>query len=63
MPEPEGIGVQKRKKGMNNTTEQYTQRKLGLDSHRVEIVKGYYEESLPEFSFSRGERIALAYID
>ncbi|MBC04717.1 TylF/MycF/NovP-related O-methyltransferase [Thalassospira sp.] len=64
MPEPEGIDRQKIwRKSMNATSEEAFLRTVKKDQHRVRTVKGFYENTLPNFSFEEHEKIALAYLD
>lgn len=64
MPEPEGIDKQKIwHKAMNHTSEERFLQIVRRDRHRVETVKGFYEDTLPDFKFKDDEVVALAYID
>ena len=64
MPEPQGIDKQKIwRKSMNFTSEHKFRSIVKRDLHRVETIKGFYEDSLSNFSFGKDEKIALAYID
>lgn len=64
MPEPEGIDVQKIwKKSMNFTTIESFHKTMKRDLYRVEAVKGFFNQSLPSYKWSLGQKIAMAYID
>jgi hypothetical protein len=64
MPEPEGIDRQKIwKKSMNFTSLDFFYTVMRKDLHRVEAVKGFYENTLPLYQFPDNQKIALAYID
>ena len=54
MPEPEGIDKQKIwRKGMNFTTVEEFKRISKKDKYRVEVVKGFYSDSLKTYKFSK----------
>lgn len=64
MPEPEGIDRQKIwRKGMNFTSLEKFKKIIKRDLYRVEVVKGFYNESLKSYKLSKENKIALAYID
>lgn len=64
MPEPTGIDRQKIwGKSMNFTSLDHFYKVTRRDAHRVEAVKGFYEESLPKFDWPKEQRIALAFLD
>jgi len=64
MPEPEGIDKQKIwKKSMNFTSEDQFKRIVKKDLHRVTTVKGFYENTLPNYDWPKSNVIAMAYID
>ena len=64
MPDPKGIDKQKIwKKEMNFTSKEKFEKIVKKDLHRVVTVKGFYENSLPNFEWPKNELIALAYID
>ena len=64
MPEPEGIDKQKIwRKAMNFTSEKKFLEIVKRDRHRIRSIKGFYEDTLPDFNFGKTEQVALAYID
>lgn len=64
MPEPEGIDKQKIwKKSMNFTTEDQFKKIVKKDLYRVTTVKGFYENTLPNYDWPKSNVIAMAYID
>jgi len=64
MPEPEGIDKQKIwRRSMNFTSIDSFYTVMKKDLHRVEAVKGFYEDTLPLYHFPKEQKIALAYID
>ena len=64
MPEPKGIDRQKIwRKGMNFTSVEEFKRITKKDLYRVEVVKGFYSDTLKTYKFSKKNKIALAYID
>lgn len=63
MPRPYGIDNQKIwRQGMNFTSERKFLNIIKKDLHRTEVVKGFYNVTLPNFKI-KNEKIALAYID
>jgi hypothetical protein len=64
MPVPQGIDKQKIwRKAMNSTSIERFYKIMKRDLHRVEAVKGFYEDTLPKYELNANEKIALAYID
>ncbi len=64
MPEPEGIDRQKIwRGGMNFTSKEEFKKLVSRDLHRVEIVQGFYQQSLSNFNFDKSKKIALCYLD
>jgi hypothetical protein len=64
MPEPQGIDRGKLwRKGMNRTSVQEFRSLIKRDLYRVEIVEGFFEESLPKFSWTENRDVVCAYLD
>lgn len=64
MPSPEGIDRQSIwRTAMNRTPIDSFYKILKKDLHRIEAVKGFYQNSLPFYNFPKNQKVALAYID
>ena len=64
MPESSEIDRSKLfKKGMNLTTLDSFKKIVKKDLHRSIIIKGFFEDTLPNFRLPNEDRVALAYID
>ena len=64
MPEPNGIDKQKIwKRSMNHTSLETFLKIVKKDLHRVQAIKGFYNNSLRNFDYQSKYRIALAYLD
>jgi hypothetical protein len=64
MPEPLGIDIQKMwKKSVNFTSLENFKEICKKDLYRIEIIKGFFSESLKNFFFPKESKIAMCYID
>jgi O-methyltransferase len=64
MPEPQGIDRQKIwRKGMNYTSLESFKKICKRDMHRITVVPGFFENTLPKCTWNDSHKIALAYID
>lgn len=64
MPEAKNIDKQKIwRKGLNSTTLEQFKTIIKKDIYRVELVKGFYEDSLKKYKMEQDYKICLAYID
>lgn len=64
MPEPQGIDRGKLwRKGMNKTSVQEFRSLIKRDLSRVEIVEGFFEESLSQLDWTEGWEVVCAYLD
>ena len=64
MPEPVGIDIQKMwKKSINFTSLEDFKKICKKDLYRIEIIKGFFSESLKKYYLPEVSRIAMCYID
>lgn len=64
MPEPKGIDRGKLwRKGINMTSVQEFRSLVRRDLERVEVVEGFFEESLPRFDWPENQKVVVAYLD
>ncbi len=64
MPKPQNIDKQKIwRAGLNHTTIEKFNELIKKDIYRVEVVKGFYENSLKNYNINKDCQISLAYID